>query len=53
MLVNCGALGLDPSHLSLSGYLEALSINASGGEAGPTEMSDGLRKFMKAHEVLQ
>jgi hypothetical protein len=57
VLVNCGAMGLDPATLSLSGYLETMAAHeaASDPKANkrPAEVSDGLRRFMKAHDSLQ
>lgn len=49
VLVNCGQLGLDWSAISLSGYLEAM--NAHSDDGAPTEVSPGLKSFLKAHGV--
>lgn len=56
VLVNCGAMGLDPATLSISGYLEALAAHNASNDpeakrAGPVEVSEGLRRFMAAHTL--
>lgn len=57
VLVNCGAMGLDPATLSMSGYLEALAAhNAANdpnhkGEPNITADPERLRRFMNAHGV--
>lgn len=47
----CGKAGLDWERLSLSGYLEAMSVLSPdykpGGGGG---VSDGLMRFVKAHK---
>lgn len=55
VLVNCGAMGLDPAALSLSGYLESLAAHnaANDPDAGKTAapISDQMKRFMAAHGV--
>lgn len=50
VLRNCGTMGLDWNAVSLSGYLEALSAETDDA-GGPSEVSEGLRRFMSAHGV--
>ena len=56
VLVKCGAMGLDPASLSLSGYLESLAAHnaANDPEAGKSSapLSDGMKRFMVAHGVM-
>lgn len=55
MLVNCGAMALDPASLSLSGYLEALAANNAANDPDaikrPAAASEGLKAFMAAHTL--
>jgi hypothetical protein len=48
VIVNCGVLGLDWQTASLSDYLEALEAHG-GEETSPKPITEGHRKFMKAH----
>jgi hypothetical protein len=50
VLTNCGTLGIDPERVSLSGYIEALNAGDKP-DAGPVEVSSGLKRFMAAHGV--
>lgn len=52
VLANCGAMGLDPAMLSISGYLEAMAASsADPKDAGADDASPELKRFMAAHGV--
>ena len=55
MIANCGQLGLDWQHTSLSAYFEALEAHNAAYESGgakpkPTGDLTRLKQFMEAHD---
>lgn len=50
IIANCGAMGLDWSALSMSGYLEAMAARSGGQKTGSPDISPSLKRFMAAHQ---